>query len=381
MSEQDTTQDWVIFNKIKTQSGKVIGHARLNNPKALNALSLPMIEALLPTLLAWREDDDVALVVLDGAGQKAFCAGGDVVAMYKAMQSEPGETPALVEEFFTREYRLDHLIHRYDKPLVVWGHGITMGGGLGLMAGASHRIVTEKARIAMPEISIGLYPDVGGSWFLNRMPSGCGLFLGLTGASINANDACFVGLADHLIDEQRYDDFIEQLQQCQWTDAPTLNHEKLSEICMQFSEESHQLMPASNLQPHTSLIEQISKEAQLADVIAKLIAADKGDDKWLNKAIATLKAGSPITARILFEQLKQGQGKSLEECFRMELGLSCRCAEVGEFAEGVRALLIDKDNQPKWKYADVEGVPDSLIEHFFTSPWAAQDHPLNDLQE
>ncbi|ALS98589.1 enoyl-CoA hydratase/isomerase family protein [Lacimicrobium alkaliphilum] len=380
MSEQDTQQDWVIFNKIKTSSGKFIGHARLNNPKALNALSLPMIELLLPQLQSWREDDSIVLVLIDGASEKAFCAGGDVVAMYKAMQASGGETPALVEEFFTREYRLDHLIHSYDKPLVIWGNGITMGGGLGLLAGASHRVVTETARIAMPEISIGLYPDVGGSWFLNRMPKGCGLFLGLTGASINATDALYVGLADYLISQGSKEEFVEHLQQCHWTDAPTWNHEKLSEACLQFAQESESLKPESNIESHQSLIEKVTQGDSVAQVVKAIVSLDPGEDKWLGKAIATLKAGSPVTACILFRQLQQGQGKSLEDCFRMELGLSCRCGEVGEFQEGVRALLIDKDNQPQWKYPDVEQVPDSLIEHFFTSPWSQDDHPLKDLK-
>ncbi|GGD53482.1 enoyl-CoA hydratase/isomerase family protein [Lacimicrobium alkaliphilum] len=380
MSDQDTQQDWVVFDRIKTAGGKFIGHARLNNPKALNALSLPMIELLLPQLNSWRQDDSIALVLIEGAGDKAFCAGGDVVAMYKAMKASQGETPALVEEFFTREYMLDHLIHTYDKPLIIWGNGITMGGGLGLMAGASHRIVTETARIAMPEISIGLYPDVGGSWFLNRMPKGCGLFLGLTGASINAADAQYVGLADYLISQGSKDGFIEHLQQCEWTDAITWNHEKVSEVCLQFAEESRSLTPDSNIKAHQPLIEKVTQGKSLDEVINEIVSLEPGDDKWLSKAIATLKAGSPITACILFRQLQQGQGKSLEECFRMELGLSCRCGEVGEFQEGVRALLIDKDNKPEWKYPSVDRVPDSLIEHFFTSPWSQDDHPLKDLK-
>ncbi len=133
----------------------------------------------------WKNDHNIALVVLQGAGDKAFCAGGDIRDLYQAMKAAPDTYQPYVEDFFTKEYTLDYLIHTFDKPVLVWGNGIVMGGGLGLMAGASHRIVTASSRIAMPEMAIGLYPDVGGSWFLNRMPEGCGLFLGLTGASIN----------------------------------------------------------------------------------------------------------------------------------------------------------------------------------------------------
>jgi enoyl-CoA hydratase/carnithine racemase len=159
----------VLFSLVPLDNGKDIngtnlGHAILNLPGSLNALNLEMVELLTKQLTLWQQDDSVSGVLISGAGDKAFCAGGDVVSLYKAMQQQPGETPADVQAFFTQEYQLDHLIHRFSKPLIVWGSGFIMGGGIGLFAGASHKVVTETSRLAMPEITIGLFPDVGGSW-------------------------------------------------------------------------------------------------------------------------------------------------------------------------------------------------------------------------
>lgn len=369
-------QALVVFAERTTANGKRIGHATLNKPKALNALNLSMIRLLMPQMLAWQQDDDIVAVILDGSGDKAFCAGGDVVAMHNAMLEQPGEVPRALEVFFTEEYRLDYLLHTFNKPLLVWGNGIVMGGGLGLMSGASHRIVTETSRIAMPEITIGLYPDVGGSWFLNRMPAGCGLFLGLTGASINATDALYVKLADHFISHALKDDFIEQMLAIKWGGTQTLNHEKLSSLCAQFQRDCQSQLPRGNVKEHHSLIEQVTRHNSLGEVVSAIQALEPMQDNWLARAVQTLNAGSSVTAHLVWEQLKRGRALSLEDCFRMELNLSCRCGEAGEFQEGVRALLIDKDNQPKWRYESVAEVPADYVEGFFTPLWDAQQHPL-----
>ncbi len=215
----DGQNDVVMYQELTAQNGKKIGIATLNSEKSLNALSLPMVESLLPKLASWQADSSISMVLLQGSGEKAFCAGGDIRDLYKAMLDKPGEYAPYVEEFFTKEYTLDYLIHTFGKPVLVWGNGIVMGGGLGLMAGASHRVVTVSSRIAMPEMAIGLYPDVGASWFLNRMPAGCGLFLGLTGASINAADAKFISLADNFLLHERKDALVEKLLQIKWGDA------------------------------------------------------------------------------------------------------------------------------------------------------------------
>ncbi|WP_445768708.1 enoyl-CoA hydratase/isomerase family protein [Rheinheimera sp.] len=368
----------VLYQELTAQNGKKIGVATLNSEKSLNALSLPMVESLLPQLQAWQADNSISMVLLQGAGDKAFCAGGDIRDLYKAMLDKPGEYAPYVEEFFTKEYTLDYLIHTFGKPVLVWGNGIVMGGGLGLMAGASHRVVTATSRIAMPEMAIGLYPDVGASWFLNRMPAGCGLFLGLTGASINAADAKFIGLADNFLLHERKDALLQKLLGINWGDTIALNHQKLSDVLRSEEDQCRTQMPLSNIRPHQGDIEALAKHDSLQSVIAA-VNAMQGEDKWLQKAKESLAYGSPVTAHIVFELLKLGQSKILADSFRLELGLSVQCGKLGEFTEGVRALLMDKDLQPKWQYKTVDEVPQSVIDELFRSPWAANEHPLRDL--
>ena len=185
----------VLFEELPTACGRSVGVATLNAPAALNALSLSMVRALTPMLRQWAYDNAIVGVVLQGAGEKAFCAGGDLRELYESLRANPGEPSDYARGFFAEEYQLDYLIHTFDKPILCWGHGIVMGGGIGLMSGASHRVVTSQSRLAMPEITVGLYPDVGGSWLLRRMPGRLGLFLALTGASRNASDALFCGRA------------------------------------------------------------------------------------------------------------------------------------------------------------------------------------------
>jgi enoyl-CoA hydratase/carnithine racemase len=370
--------DVVLYQELTAQNGKKIGVATLNSEKSLNALSLPMVESLLPKLSAWQADSSISMVLLQGAGDKAFCAGGDIRDLYKAMLAQPGTYAPYVEEFFTKEYRLDYLIHTFGKPVLVWGNGIVMGGGLGLMAGASHRVVTASSRIAMPEMAIGLYPDVGASWFLNRMPAGCGLFLGLTGASINAADAKFIGLADNFLLHERKDVLVEKLLQIKWGDTIALNHQKLSDALRSEEDQCRTQMPLSQIRPHQSAIESLATHSSLTDVI-DAINRMQGDDKWLEKAKASLAYGSPITAHIVFALLQLGQSKILADSFRLELGLSVQCGKLGEFTEGVRALLMDKDQKPNWQYKTVDAVPQSVIDELFRSPWAANEHPLREL--
>ncbi|MDP4536452.1 enoyl-CoA hydratase/isomerase family protein [Alkalimonas collagenimarina] len=374
-NEQPHEQNIVLYQELATEQGKKIAVATLNSEKSLNALSLPMIESLLPQLQRWKDDADIALVVLQGAGDKAFCAGGDIRDLYQAMKDNPDQYAPYVEEFFSKEYSLDYLIHTYEKPVLVWGNGIVMGGGLGLMAGASHRVVTGSSRIAMPELAIGLYPDVGASWFLNRMPKGCGLFLGLTGASINAADARLVGLADHFILHDKKAAVLDKLLTVKWGDTIALNHQKLADVLRDFEEHSRTQLPLSQIRPHQTEIAKLAAIESLSEVI-RAIHAMPGEDSWLTKAKDALHYGSPITAHIVFRQLQLGQSMILADSFRMELGISVQCGRMGEFAEGVRALLIDKDRQPKWQFQNVESVPDELIDTFFTSPWTVSNHPL-----
>lgn len=363
----------VICTTTDLQNNKQIGHAQLNLPGSLNALNLDMVQQLTEQLLCWQQDDNIAAVMLSGAGNKAFCAGGDVVSLYNAMVDSPGKISPSVQQFFTQEYELDYLIHTFSKPIIVWGNGFIMGGGIGLFAGAKHRVVTETSRLAMPEVSIGLFPDVGGSYFLNQLENNIGLFLGLTGVQFNGADAKFIGLADHAIAGIEVADFLVSLSNATLSDD--IDHDLLA-IFDDLEKSTCEHMPASNIARHQHLISEALSHNALENIIAEIAAWQSSEDKWLSRAAKTLNQGSPITQRLVFEQLRRGKGQSLADCFRMELTMACRASAAGEFQEGVRALLIEKDGRPAWLYENQAMIPDTFIESFFSHQWDGVSHPL-----
>ncbi|MGX5914374.1 enoyl-CoA hydratase/isomerase family protein [Aliidiomarina sp. Khilg15.8] len=370
--------DVVSFSTRTAENGKLIGIAQLNAEKSLNALSLPMVELLEPQLKAWRDDPQIACVWLEGAGEKAFCAGGDIVAMYKAMQAKPGEVVPEVESFFTREYQLDYLIQTFPKPFVVWGHGIVMGGGMGLMNGGSHRIVTEASRLAMPEVSIGLYPDVGATYFLNRMPGRLGLFMGMTGAAMNASDALFLDLADHFVPFEAKDELLDSMQSIEWGDTASLNKQKLTDVLTRLETGYSAQLPRGVVKPQQETLDALMDGEDVTSVVGAILAFES-DDKWLQKAQKTLQHGCPLTPHIVWQQYHHGKDLTLAECFQLELTLSVNCAVRGDFAEGIRALLIDRDNTPQWSHKSVAEVSAEDLDSMFISPWTADEHPLKDL--
>ncbi len=355
-----------------------LGIARLNAEKSLNALSLDMIDLLYPQLLAWQKDDNIKAVWLEGAGTRAFCAGGDVVSLYHSIvATEDGERNADAEAFFEREYRLDYLLYYFGKPIICWAEGIVMGGGLGLLAGSSHRIVTPSSRIAMPEITIGLYPDVGGSRFLNRMPGDVGLFLGLTGASANAADAHYTGLADHVMAGDQRDVVKAALADTNFSEDSRQVDIEVTRLLRR-----HTLpladWPEEVIKPHFDIINHLCDTDTLPEVVAN-ICEYAGDDKWLQKAAAGLKAGCPQSAWLVWIAQQQAAEMSLADVFRMEWNLSMQCCYHGDFKEGVRALLVDKDKSPAFRYSQVEDIPEDYLANFLTLPPGVETHPLADL--
>ncbi|WP_227368165.1 enoyl-CoA hydratase/isomerase family protein [Halomonas sp. M20] len=368
------SEPFVLFNELTTRDGGVVAVATLNAPKALNALSLEMIEQLTAKLDAWAEDDRIKVVWLEGAGDKALCAGGDVVALYRAMTEAEhvDEAGAFAESYFTAEYRLDYKIHAYPKPLVVWGNGIVMGGGLGLMAGGGQRVATESTRIAMPEITIGLYPDIGASWFLNRMPPGVGAYLGLTGAQLNARDALDLGLADRLIPHARRQDVLDALVDAD-LGAPETG---LRNVLRDF--EARGEAPQAQVTPRLDKIQSLVDAATVNEAVTRILD-DATDDEWLAANRQRLAVGCPMSAHLVWRMLARHRHASLADAFRDELNLSVQCCRHGELAEGVRALLVDKDKNPRWSHADVASVPERDIEDFLSPLWSSQTHPLRDI--
>ncbi len=372
--------DVVLFEQINCNNQKKIGVITLNSERSLNALSHEMVNKIYPQLKAWQTDTQIAAVFLQGAGEKALCAGGDIVYLYNNLPKENGDRALAIEQFFTDEYELDHLIHTYTKPFIVWGNGIVMGGGLGLMVGASHRIVTESTRIAMPEISIGLYPDVGGSYFLNQMPDNCGLFLGLTGAQINAGDALYTNMADHFVEQSKKHDLLTQLMLADWSDNSGTNNQLVTQTIERVEKENTLQAPDSNVKKYAHVINKVTQHDRLENIVTAIID-ETIDDKWFAKAQKTLQKGSPLSAAITYRLLNTSRGLTLAQCFQTELGVSRKCGEFGEFKEGVRALLIDKDNSPAWHFTQHTTVDEDTLNWFFSSPWQEQEHPLANLQK
>jgi enoyl-CoA hydratase/carnithine racemase len=368
----------VLFSTIPTASGHVFGRATLDAVGSLNALSLDMIALLAPQLAAWAADPQVAGVVLDAAGDKAFCAGGDVVALHRSIRdTERGQVPQAAASFFEREYRLDHRIHTFPKPFLCWAHGIVMGGGIGLMAGASHRVVTARTKLAMPEITIGLYPDVGGSWFLGRAPGRSGLFLALTGAPLNASDAIFAGLADIQLRHEDQAAVLSAIAAQRWSGNAVDDTARLSHVLEAHADDVER--PASPLRTHLDRVAAVIGHDHLEDIAPRLLALAGEADPWLANAASAFAKGAPTSARLALEMQRRAAHLSLADVFRLEYQASVGCCIHGDFAEGVRALLVDKDKTPRWRPATLAEADDALVASML-APRFPGAHPLADLR-
>ncbi|MCY4178107.1 MAG: enoyl-CoA hydratase/isomerase family protein [Endozoicomonadaceae bacterium] len=372
----------VVFREYPTHSGHLIAEAMLNDADALNALSLEMIDLLYAQLIAWAKNTQVVCVVLKGAGDKAFCAGGNIRKLYESILETKYTRNLYAERFFSREYQLDYLIHQYKKPVICLGKGFVMGGGIGLINGASHRIVCESSVLAMPEINIGLFPDVGSSWFLSRMPEGIGAFAGMTGVRMKAADALFVGLADHYLPFQQFNALEQQLTAILWKDSHAEgdadNHVLLTDALNQLAEPYICECPSSALKKYHQQIAAITANSAPDKILQKLLSSE---NPWLNKWAKPLKNGCPVTAWIVQEQIKRAATMSLAEIFKMEFDIAIQCTRYKDFCEGIRALLIDKDNQPQWEDKSLSDVSQEKIASFFISHWSDEEHPLKNLTE
>lgn len=363
----------VLLEERPTTDGRFLAIATLNNERSLNSLSLDMINLLLPAMQRWAADERIIAVFLQGAGEKAFCAGGDVRRICLAVR-ENGIDDPYAQEFFTEEYKLDYLIHTFPKPVIVWGTGIVMGGGIGLMGGASHRVVTETSRLAMPEITIGLYPDVGGSYFLSRVKDRLGLFVGMTGVHLNAADALFIHLADVAIPSSRREIVLQHLCSESWSEDAGTRELQASTVLMR---ESPPTLVHSELKARAALLNVRAGSDDLSQLYTAL-TTPAPDDVWLDRTAKNLAKGSPTSAALIHRQWRRGVTMTLADVFREELTLSTQCARHPDFIEGVRALLVDKDNAPQWQPAVLADVTEGWIAGHYREPWQGP-HPLSDL--
>jgi enoyl-CoA hydratase len=327
-----------------------LGHAgriTLNRPQALNALSHEMCRVLHAQLAEWARDDAVGLVIIDGAGGRAFCAGGDVRALYADWQAG-GQARF---GFYRDEYRLNAFIKRYPKPYVALVDGIVMGGGVGISIHGSHRVATERTVFAMPETGIGLFPDVGGTYFLPRLPGDLGLFLGLTGHRLKAADCLYAGLADSVVPSERLPDLIEALGGAAAADDVT-------ELLHRFAEPPQ---PAS-LPALRAEIDDCFGESSVERILSEL---ERHDTEFAQDTAAILRQKSPTSLKVTLRQLRAGRHLGFEDCMRLEYRLACRFMQAQDFFEGVRAVVIDKDNEPAWRPDSLEAVSEAAVAAYF----------------
>ena len=349
-----------------------IGFITLNRPQALNTLTYDMVRLLTTQLRSWATDPSVQGVVVRGAGDRAFCAGGDVRAIYASHHSEENSN----EPFFAEEYQLDYFIHRYPKPYIALMDGIVMGGGMGIAQGARLRIVTERTRLAMPETAIGLFLDVGASWFLSRLPGQLGVYLGMTGETLRAPDCLYCGLADIYLAPIDLAELDATLAAIDWT---TVRNRDLAAIV---SGSGKIQLADPPLQKLRLAIDQHFAWPSVRAIVQSLQKEQRVEyAEWAQRILTVLAKRSPRMLGVTLRQINHARSLSLADCFRMELNLIHQVFRHGEFIEGIRALLVDKDNAPQWTPASVDRLSDEMVAAFFVPAWEAPKHPLADLEQ
>lgn len=350
-SRADTPQEEVLAD-VRNH----IGHLTLNRPAGLNAITLDMVRRLTRQLQAWSDDPSVYAVVLRGAGDKAFCAGGDIRSLYDSFKN--GDT--LHEDFFVEEYALDLAIHHYRKPVLALMDGFVLGGGMGLVQGADLRVVTERSRLGMPEVAIGYFPDVGGSYFLSRIPGELGIYLGVTGVQIRAADALYCGLADWYLDSARLAELDHKLDHLHWHDSP------LKDLQGMLAKLAVQQLPDAPLAILRPAIDHFFALPDAPSIVEQLQAVTVADShEWALNTAHLMQTRSPLAMAVTLQMLRKGRRLSLEQCFALELHLDRQWFKRGDLIEGVRALLIDKDKNPRWNPPTLDRLTPARIEPFF----------------
>jgi enoyl-CoA hydratase len=323
-----------------------LARIRLNRPRAIHALTRDMCVAMSRALLDWRDDPAIEAVVIDHAEGRGFCAGGDVVALARSGAADGREAA----DFFFEEYRLNHLLFTYPKPTIALMDGITMGGGVGIALPCQVRVATEATRLAMPETGIGLFPDVGGGWYLSRLPGRVGQFMALTGARLDGAECRYLGLATHYVPQAALPELLERLAATPARAAGAAGNFAVTP-------------PPARIEAHLPLIAKLFAPDTLEGVLEAL-EADGGE--WATTELATLGSKSPLSCKVSLRLLQEGAGRAdFAEEMQAEFALACRVVRTHDFVEGVRALLIDKDNQPAWQPAAAEAVLDEMLDQLF----------------
>lgn len=334
------TDDVLISNQDR------VGRIRLNRPKAIHALNTPMCEAMSSALLKWRDDPTVEAVIIDHAEGRGFCAGGDVVMLARSGNTDAEEA----KRFFFAEYRLNHLLFTYPKPTVAIMDGITMGGGVGISLPCSFRIATENTRLAMPETGIGLFPDVGGGWYLPRLPGRVGEFIALTGTRLDGAECQYLGIATHYVEQAALVDMIDRI---------ATTPQRVQGPIGTFASKP----PEAKIEQSLPLITKLFASDRLEEILAALEA---DESEWAQGELATLRTKSPLSCKVSLRLMAEGAARtSFADEMRAEYALAGRVVRTHDFREGVRALLIDKTGNPQWEPATPEEVTDEMLDVLF----------------
>lgn len=367
----------VLMQTIRCDQGQNIGVLTLNAPKAMNAVDLTMVDLIDAALQQWAGDDSIVAVVMRGAGERAFCAGGDIRKLYRSMQAKGKRQYQYADNFFASEYRKNYRVHLFNKPLIAWGKGFVMGGGLGLFIAANHRIATPSIHLAWPEVRIGLFPDVAASYYLSRLPYPLGHWLGLTGSAMNATDCKRFGFTQYVCPDDGFEALLAGLLVQPWQVNRAENHALVRALIRQ-QELPPEQCPESRVE---SIWDDLQSTFGASDLpaIDQALRTHQSDSTWWQKGVQQYQAGCPATAALIMVQLHRGRTMSLKEVVQWELILAWQAVRHPDFAEGIRALVLDKDGQPAWQHAHVSAVPESWLAALQVTPWARLAHPFKDL--
>ncbi|MFA8393314.1 enoyl-CoA hydratase/isomerase family protein [Burkholderia ubonensis] len=359
-----------------------IGFLELNRPKALNALSVGMIRTLHAALDTWRDDPEVVAIVVYSPHARAFCAGGDVRFFHDAWQR--GDRDA-VDTFFIDEYSLNHAIFTYPKPYIALMHGVVMGGGMGISQAARHtgglRVVTDSTKMAMPETRIGLFPDVGMSWFLARTPGAIGRYLAVTGATLDAAGALYAQLADVYVPDAALPALLDALRRERFDSGAQAVE------CVAAAAAAHKVVPTPDTSALADARAGIDRHFAQPDLVATLASLDAEQDctavdGWVEKAAHAMRSQlSPLSMAVSLEVVERARGATMADCLRRDLDLTRSTFARGDVIEGVRALIVDKDQQPAWRFKSIADVDRADVLAMFDSPWAPDTHPLRNLRD
>lgn len=342
-------------NVLFSVSENGVASITLNRPKALNSLSYDMLQPIGQKLKEWENDERIAIIVLKGAGTKGFCAGGDIKTLYEARSNEVALQHA--ERFFEEEYEIDTYIYQYKKPIIACLDGIVMGGGVGLTNGAKYRIVTERTKWAMPEMNIGFFPDVGAAYFLNKAPGYTGYHVALTASILKASDVLFIHAADYFMTSDSLPAFLAELDNVNWHTEDVHTHLKAVLQTFTSTPDLESKLAAS--------LEEINTHFALETIEEIIDSLEKGDSEFALQTKQILLSKSPISLKVTLKQLLDGKGKSVEECFATDLILAKNFMRHEDFFEGVRSVVVDKDQNPNYKYKQVSDVSEDDVNRFF----------------